>query len=111
MKDQRTFAPEDLFELKFLQNAHFSPDGTQVVYTVSHVETSDDPDEEKEYQTIWLLTLATGKARQMTTGKALDGSPRISPAARRLRSSRIGATAHKFTHFPSTVARRRRSPT
>ena len=79
MKDQRTFAPEDLFELKFLQNAHFSPDGTQVIYTVSHVETSDDPDEEKEYQTIWLLTLATGKARQMTTGKALDGSPRISP--------------------------------
>lgn len=80
MTNKRTIATEDLFALRFLQDAHFSPDGAQIVYTVSHVKTSESSEEEeKELQTIWLLNIESGEARQMTTGKAADSSPQISP--------------------------------
>jgi hypothetical protein len=34
----RTVEPDDLFRLKFLQEARLSPDGKVVVYAVSHIE-------------------------------------------------------------------------
>lgn len=82
MTNKRTFEPEDLFALKFLQHAYFSPNGSQIVYTVSHVETNngeDDDSEEKQYQTIWIMDIESGESRQMTTGKAVDSSPQLSP--------------------------------
>ncbi len=70
-----TFAPEDLFKLQFLQDGVFSPDGTKVLYTVSHVDTAVD----KERMTIRLHDLESGTDRQMTNGNALDHNPAFSP--------------------------------
>lgn len=82
----RVMTKEDLFKLQWLQTAQLSPDGTQVVYTVTHVETAKDDDkdkqdkpEEKEYSTIYLLDIASGKIRKMTSGKQMDTSPVWSP--------------------------------
>jgi dipeptidyl aminopeptidase/acylaminoacyl peptidase len=83
----RTMEPEDLFRLRFLQGARLSPDGRNVVYAVSHVAEEDArPDEdgqeeleEKEYVTLWLLSLETGEARPLTAGLARDSTPRWSP--------------------------------
>ena len=69
--------PDDLFRLKFLQSAQLSPDGKTVVYAVLHVEKDkakaggdgkDADVEEKEYVTLWLLSLETRQARQLTAG-------------------------------------------
>jgi len=66
---------DDLFALKSLQEAALSPDGTKVLYTVTHV----DEEAEKEFSTIYLLDLSSGETRQMTTGKQVDAGPRFSP--------------------------------
>jgi Tol biopolymer transport system component len=74
-QERCTIQPEDLFRLKFLQGAQLSPDGKTIVYAVSHTE-SDTPTatkgvaEEKECVTLWLLSLETGEARQLTAGLA-----------------------------------------
>jgi hypothetical protein len=47
----RTVEPDDLFRLKFLQEARLSPDGKVVVYAVSHIEKDKEEagkDDEKE---------------------------------------------------------------
>ena len=78
--DKRTVEPADLFRLKFVTGAQLSPDGTRAAYTVSHVDAAA----EKEYSTLWLLTLATGEARPFTSGKAKDSNPQWSPDARQI---------------------------
>jgi dipeptidyl aminopeptidase/acylaminoacyl peptidase len=70
-----TMEPADLFRLKFLQGAQLSPDGRTVAYAVSHV----DNDAEADRIAIWLLSLETGNARQLTTGLARDTNPQWSP--------------------------------
>jgi dipeptidyl aminopeptidase/acylaminoacyl peptidase len=79
-KESRTLEADDLFRLKFLQDGRLSPDGTQVIYTVTHVAIGDDDDEEdKELSTIWRLSLDTGETRQMTGGTSMDSNPQWSP--------------------------------
>ena len=88
-KDQpQTMTEPDLLQLRFLQGGQVSPDGRMVVYAVSHIEldeakTNEAEGEkqvkEKEYVTLWLLSLATGQTRQLTAGLARDTSPQWSP--------------------------------
>jgi dipeptidyl aminopeptidase/acylaminoacyl peptidase len=89
----RTVELDDLFRLKFLQGAQLSPDGKTVVYAVSHVEKDkekagkDDQKEDvedKEYVTLWLLSLETGESRQLTAGLARDSDPHWSPDGRQI---------------------------
>ncbi|MBA3530504.1 MAG: S9 family peptidase [Ardenticatenales bacterium] len=68
-------APPDLFRLKFLEGAQLSPDGRQVVYTISHVNA----EQEKEFVTLWLLSLESGESRQLTSGQSRDTNPQWSP--------------------------------
>jgi len=80
----RTIQPDDLFRLRFLQEARLSPDGRAVVYGVSHVEKDQtNPGqaaaEDVEYMALWLLDVASGAERQLTAGTARDWSPRWSP--------------------------------
>ena len=75
MSKTRTIQREDLFELQFLNGGDLSPDGSQVVYCVNKINA----DEDKEFSTIYLLDITTGKTRQMTNGKTADGQPRWSP--------------------------------
>lgn len=75
MNASQTFEPEDLFNLQFLQDGVFSPNGKQVLYGVSHVDTDLD----KEFVTLWRYSLESGEARAMTNGQARDTSPQFSP--------------------------------
>ena len=54
---KRTIKADDLFDLEFLQSGGFSPDGSKIVYSVSFVEG------DKEYCSLWMLTLGTGETR------------------------------------------------
>ena len=88
-QEPRTIDMDDLFWFSFLQGAQLSPDGKTIVYAISHVEKGeaqvDKGDggevEEKEYITLWLLSLKAGDARQLTAGLARDWSPQWSPTA------------------------------
>lgn len=76
----RPVEPADLFRLRFVTAGVLSPDGTHAAYVVSRV----DAGEEKEYSAIWLLTLATGETRQLTSGTATDSGPCWSPDGQQL---------------------------
>jgi dipeptidyl aminopeptidase/acylaminoacyl peptidase len=58
-----TMQPDDLFKLRFLQDAKLSPDGKTAAYSTSWVDSED-----KEHEAIWLHTLETGETRQLTSG-------------------------------------------
>jgi tricorn protease-like protein len=69
---QRTIEPEDMFRLQLLLQAQLSPDGKMVANVVTRVDTKTD----KDQFAIWLLSLQSGEARQLTTGTASEGSRR-----------------------------------
>ena len=73
--ERKTVEPGDLFRVRVVQDGVLSPDGAMVAYTVVHV----DEEAEKERVTIWLHTLATGEARQLTVGLHRDTGPQWSP--------------------------------
>lgn len=73
----RPIQPDDMFKLKIIQDARLSPDGAQVAYAVTHTE--GEKDRETDHTAIWLMNLASGETRQLTTGTASDSSPRWSP--------------------------------
>jgi len=75
IKRLQPIGPEDLFHLKFLKGAQLSPDGSTVAYTLSHINISED----KEYTTLWLLSLETGVSTQVAAGDYSDFNPRWSP--------------------------------
>ncbi len=81
----RTVELADLFRFQFLQSGELSPDGARVVYAVSHISADKgDATKEKETSTLWLLTLATGERRPLTSGLTMDGEPKWSPDGRQI---------------------------
>jgi dipeptidyl aminopeptidase/acylaminoacyl peptidase len=84
----QTITPDDLLGLKFLQSAQLSPDGKTVAYAVAHVDPNGAAAaagaEEKECVAIWLLSVDTGEARQLTAGAARDTNPQWSPDGSRI---------------------------
>jgi dipeptidyl aminopeptidase/acylaminoacyl peptidase len=68
---------DDLFKLKFIHDAQFSPDGSKIVYSVSHID--GEKNAEKEHMALWLMTVETGETHQLTSGQTVDSSPRWSP--------------------------------
>jgi dipeptidyl aminopeptidase/acylaminoacyl peptidase len=77
---RRPVEPADLFRLAFLQGAQLSPDGGTVAYAVSRV----DAEKQEEYAAIWLLSLDTGDAWQLTSGLARDANPQWSPDGKQI---------------------------
>jgi dipeptidyl aminopeptidase/acylaminoacyl peptidase len=73
--EKRPVEIDDLFRLKFITEAQLSPDGKQVIYGVSHVDT----EEMEEYAALWMLSLDTNEIRQLTSGKAKDYNASWSP--------------------------------
>lgn len=86
MSENKVLQADDLFKLKFLQDAQLSPDGKRAAYVVSHITEGDkeSEEEEKEFSTICLLDLETGEKRQFTPGTYHDGSPRWSPDGKQI---------------------------
>ncbi len=80
--DKRPVHIDDLFKLKFIHDARFSPDGSKIVYSVSHID--GDKDEEKEHIALWLMTTETGETRQLTSGLTSDSSPQWSPDGKQI---------------------------
>jgi dipeptidyl aminopeptidase/acylaminoacyl peptidase len=77
--DQRPVVPADLFRLAFVQGARLAPDGRSAVYAVA---TAADAKEERV--ALWLLDLASGAARQLTSGATRDAEPAFSPDGRQI---------------------------
>lgn len=80
--DSSPVSIDDYFQLRFLQDAALSPSGSEVLYTLSHVETeADDGDEAEpvERRTIYLIDLASEDERPFSAGQANDHSPAWSP--------------------------------
>ena len=77
---RRVLTKDDLFQFRWLQGAKLSPDGSKIAYVVSHVQTAQDSKgEDKEYTTLYLLDVASGESRQMTSGNHTELSPAWSP--------------------------------
>lgn len=89
--DKRPVHIDDLFRLKFVHDARFSPDGSKIVYSVSHID--GDKDDEKEHMALWLMAAETGETRQLTSGQTSDSSPQWSPDGKQIAfmSARGGA--------------------
>ncbi len=77
----RPVEPEDLTAYRFLSEPSLSPDGTLVALSVHRALLDKEKD---EYEgNLWIVPLADGAPRQLTTaGK--DGGPRFSPDGKRI---------------------------
>lgn len=75
MTGKRRVEADDLFRLRMVNDPAVSPDGTAVVCTVTEL----DRDEDRYRAALWLITLADGTARRLTSGQFRDGQPRWSP--------------------------------
>ena len=72
--ERQPVAPDDLFQLKILQDARLSPDGRSLVYALAAFD-----DVSVEHVALWLMALATGVTRQLSVGRGRDSSPVWSP--------------------------------
>jgi dipeptidyl aminopeptidase/acylaminoacyl peptidase len=77
---KRAPLPEDIFALKDVGDARVSPDGSQVVYTV----TSTDRARNDYTSNLWLIPTAGGTPVALTAGEAGDSTPRWSPDGKRV---------------------------
>ena len=72
---KRAFTLEDFYRVRSIGELSVSSDGARVAYTIT---TSDLPRGKRSTQ-IWVMELATGQSRQVTSGDASSGSPMFSP--------------------------------
>lgn len=78
--DTRPITPQDLWAMKRVGSPALSPDGRQVVYTV----TEWSVEKNKSTANLWLADLATGASRRLTTAAASDGAAAWSPDGTRI---------------------------
>lgn len=75
---QRAITPEDLWAMGRVGAPTVSPDGRQVVYTVTRYDLETD----RGRTDLWLVPTAGGEPRQLTHGSASSSSPAWSPDGR-----------------------------
>ena len=68
------FTARDLLSLQRISDPQVAPDGRRVAYTVRR----NDIDANKSNRQIWMLDIASGKARQITGGSGHSHTPRWS---------------------------------
>jgi dipeptidyl aminopeptidase/acylaminoacyl peptidase len=99
MSERSPFTIEDLYQLGWLEDPHFSPDGRQVAF----VRVSVDRVGNRYRRAIWLAPADGGPARRFTAGAKADTSPRWRPDGRRLAfcSNRDGEVAQIYLIDPA----------
>lgn len=80
--ERRELKPSDLFSLKFVRDAQFSPDGNRLVVAISRT----DPDAGAEYCELYLYEFATAEMRPIVSGRLYATEPRWSPSGRHIAS-------------------------
>jgi len=78
--DRKPLTVEDMWAVQRVGMPALSPDGRTVAYTVSVY----DMEENRANGDVWIVPLAGGTPRRLTTNKASDGSPAWSPDGKRL---------------------------
>jgi dipeptidyl aminopeptidase/acylaminoacyl peptidase len=73
--DKRPITPQDLWAMKRLGSPALSPDGKTAVFTVQEWSIEKN----KSTTNLWLIDVAGGTPRRLTTASAPDGSPAWSP--------------------------------
>jgi len=66
--------PADLYHLRSVTDAAFSPDGNNIAYVV---QSNDGPG--RPYEQIWVLDLRSGKSLQLSAGADTSANPEWSP--------------------------------
>jgi dipeptidyl aminopeptidase/acylaminoacyl peptidase len=69
----RPFNQDDVFRLKFINNAALSPDGKSIAYVLS--ETLSVKGKERQSTSIWLLDVSSQKSKRLTQGTRNDSNP------------------------------------
>jgi acylaminoacyl-peptidase len=70
----------DAFDIEYATDPAIAPDGRTIVYVRNWADVVTD----RRYTSLWLVDVASGAQRPLTSGKHRDGSPRFSPDGRRL---------------------------
>ncbi len=78
--EKRRIVPQDLWAMKRVGSPALSPDGRQVVFTVQEWSIEKN----KSTTQLWLVDVAGGEPRRLTTANASDGSPVWSPDGRQV---------------------------
>lgn len=78
--DKRPMTPHDLWAMKRLGAPALSPDGRAAVFTVQEWSV----DKNKSTTNLWLVNLAGGEPRRLTTAQATDSAPAWSADGRRI---------------------------
>jgi len=78
--DKHPLTPQDLWAMQRLGAPALSPDGKTVAFTLQKWSIEKD----KSTSNLWLVDLAGGAPRRLTTANASDGSPVWSPDGARL---------------------------
>jgi dipeptidyl aminopeptidase/acylaminoacyl peptidase len=78
--DRRPITPQDLWAMKRLGSPALSPDGRQVAFTVQEWSIEKN----KSTTNLWLVAVAGGEPRRLTTAAVSDGSPAWSPDGTRI---------------------------
>lgn len=80
LAQKRAITFEDYIALKAVSDPQLSPDGKWVAYTVSAPSLQDN----RNVARVWVVEVATGRARQLTGGPGSDRQPRWSPDGKTL---------------------------
>ena len=72
---KRTITTEDLYTFELISSMEISPDGGHVIYAQQRI----NPESEKKFSNLWVVSTAEGTLRQFTFGDQVDRGPKWSP--------------------------------